>query len=226
MALTTKLATAFSMTKFWIDAPVDCAERTPKSLVDFVFGYRGVAPLQVRSELLEFASIVQEARPKALLEIGTCYGGTLFVLCQLADPKALVISLDLPGGSYGGGYGSYRVPVLNRMKQQGQQLQLLRTDSHSPETAHRIAGILGTTPLDLLFIDGDHSYQGVKQDFEMYSPFVKTGGIVAFHDIAKHPPKSNVDVDRFWNEIKTKYRHKEIVEDPEQGWGGIGVLFL
>jgi predicted O-methyltransferase YrrM len=38
---------------------------------------------------------------------------------------------------------------------------------------------------DFLFIDGDHTYQGVKQDFQMYSPLVKKGGIVAFHDIVK-----------------------------------------
>lgn len=37
-------------------------------------------------------------------------------------------------------------------------------------------------PIRLLFIDGDHSYEGVKLDFEMWSPFVIDGGLVAFHD--------------------------------------------
>jgi predicted O-methyltransferase YrrM len=112
------------------------------------------------------------------------------------------------------------------MKKKGQRLHLMRAHSHRSDTPDRVASALRGAPLDLLFIDGDHTYNGVKQDFEMYSPFVKSGGIVAFHDIVKHPPETEVQVDRFWKEIKTEYRNREIIEDPQQGWGGIGVLFL
>jgi len=38
------------------------------------------------------------------------------------------------------------------------------------------------TNVGFLFIDGDHSYEGVKADFEAWSPYVVVGGIVAFHD--------------------------------------------
>jgi predicted O-methyltransferase YrrM len=41
--------------------------------------------------------------------------------------------------------------------------------------------------LDFLFIDGDHTYEGVKQDFEMYTPLVRKGGLVAMHDIVPPP---------------------------------------
>lgn len=37
-------------------------------------------------------------------------------------------------------------------------------------------------PIDLLFIDGDHSYEGVKADYENWAPYVKKGGFIAFHD--------------------------------------------
>jgi predicted O-methyltransferase YrrM len=37
-------------------------------------------------------------------------------------------------------------------------------------------------PIDLIFIDGDHSYQGVKRDWELFVPYVKPFGIVVFHD--------------------------------------------
>lgn len=37
-------------------------------------------------------------------------------------------------------------------------------------------------PIRLLWIDGDHTYQGVKQDFDGFSPYLCSGGVVAFHD--------------------------------------------
>jgi len=38
-------------------------------------------------------------------------------------------------------------------------------------------------PIDLLFIDGNHDYEAVLQDYEQWSPFLKTGGMIAFHDV-------------------------------------------
>lgn len=38
-------------------------------------------------------------------------------------------------------------------------------------------------PIDILFIDGDHSYEGCKSDYDKYVPFVKDGGLVYMHDI-------------------------------------------
>jgi predicted O-methyltransferase YrrM len=37
-------------------------------------------------------------------------------------------------------------------------------------------------PIDILFIDGDHSYEGVKRDWELFLPFVRPFGVVLFHD--------------------------------------------
>jgi predicted O-methyltransferase YrrM len=39
-----------------------------------------------------------------------------------------------------------------------------------------------SVPLDLLFIDGDHSYEGCRTDIEAWFPHVRSGGVVAFHD--------------------------------------------
>ena len=86
--------------------------------------------------------------------------------------------------------------------------------------------LLKDEKVDFLFIDGDHTYQGVKQDFQMYSPLVKKGGIVAVHDIVTHDPASGCEVDRFWNEIKPTYQHIEIIEKQDQKWAGIGVLYF
>lgn len=183
-------------------------------------------PAQVKSELIELARLVHELSPKALLEIGTYNGGTFFVLCRVSDPCATVISLDLPGGKWGGGPQRFRGPFIKRLTQRTQHSFILRADSHVEASRHQVADILGTAKLDLLFVDGDHSYSGVKRDFEMYAPLVRKGGMIGFHDILKHPPEMECEVDRFWNEIKGAYPHREIVENRRQGWAGIGVLFV
>ena len=44
------------------------------------------------------------------------------------------------------------------------------------------------TKIDLLFIDGNHSYKGVSGDFESWYPHVKNGGVIAFHDYHRNWP--------------------------------------
>lgn len=217
------LRTACSLASFWMKAGPDIDSR-PESLARLAFDHSAVLPYQVPSELIEFAHFVRDERPGTVLEIGTRSGGTFFLLCRLADPRATVISLDLPGGRWGGGYGAYRIPVLRRMKQPRQTLHLVRGDSHDASSVDRVRRLLAGRPIDLLFIDGDHSYEGVRQDFEMYAPLVRPGGAVVFHDIVPHRPLSGVDVSRFWNEAKARYSHREIIADPQQGWAGIGIL--
>lgn len=225
MSFATKVRALSSLVPFWIQAAPNGNTSSPEAVVDLALNCHGVTPIQVRSELLEFASIVRAQRSKAFLEIGTRKGGTFFALCRLSDPEAIAISLDLPGGRFGGGYTIFQIPILRRMKRPNQQLQLLRADSHNIETQRGVARVLQGAQLDLLFIDGDHTYEGVKQDFEMYSPFVRPGGIVAFHDILP-VSTAGIEVARFWDEIKSRYRHREIIEDRQQGCAGIGVLYL
>jgi len=67
--------------------------------------------------------------------------------------------------------------------------------------------------LSFLFIDGNHTYKGVKKDFEMYSNLVGEGGLIAFHDIVQGPLESVGDVPSFWNEIKYDFDHVEFVKD-------------
>jgi predicted O-methyltransferase YrrM len=167
---------------------------------------------------------VAAAAPKRSLEIGTYRGGTLYLLCNFSAPDARIISLDLPRGSFGGGYHWAKIPLFKCFARNHQSLRLVRADSHLPETKERIATILGGEFLDFLFIDGDHTYEGVKRDFEMYAPLVRPGGIVSFHDIAEHPPEERCEVSKFWNEIKQRHPHREVVENPAQGWAGIGIL--
>ncbi|MBA7660163.1 hypothetical protein ES703_68162 [subsurface metagenome] len=103
---------------------------------------------------------------------------------------------------------------------------LVRADSHDEKTFSEVVEILKGNEIDFLFIDGDHSYEGVKKDFEMYSSLVTKNGIISFHDIVPHPPETGCEVNKFWLEIKDSYEHVEIVKDWAQGQMGIGVLIF
>jgi len=196
------------------------------ALVDFIFQNYFFTAKQVRSELTALGEILAELRPQRALEIGTARGGTLLFLTRLASPTATVASIDLEGGEFGGGYSETRQWFYERFARRKQHLHLIRGDSHQFWMRRRLGEVFDVMSLDYLFIDGDHRYEGVKKDFEMYAPLVRKGGVIAFHDIAEHPPSTGCQVSKFWNEIKTQYRHSEIIEDRNQGWAGIGVLYV
>ncbi len=197
---------------------------TPESLINFVFKY-GKAffqPIQVKSEILDLITYLRKFKPKYILEIGTASGATLFLFTKIAEKDATIISIDLPGGEFGGGYPEWKIPIFKKFSSQNQQLHLIRMDSHKEETIEKAKQHLNQNLLDILFIDGDHSYLGVKKDFEMYHSLVKNQGKIIFHDITSS--KWQERVYEFWNEIKTKYDSIEIVEEINQNLAGIGIL--
>ena len=67
-----------------------------------------------------------------------------------------------------------------------QKIVLIRDDSHKIETHDRVKNALMNQKIDVAFIDGEHSYLGVKKDYDMYKEFVRPGGIMVFHDIVPH----------------------------------------
>jgi cephalosporin hydroxylase len=198
--------------------------------LDLAFSFQAlgasIKPAQVREEIAKLLELVAGLRPRVVLEIGTAGGGTLFLFTRAADPNAKIISIDLPGGPFGGGYPKWKVPLYKSFAREGQRIYLLRRDSHDPRTLEEVKRILGGEKVDFLFIDGDHTYEGVKRDFEMYSPLVREGGIVAFHDIVPGHPEKVGGVPKFWSQIRRRFRHLEIVKDWNQGGFGIGVLYV
>ena len=185
------------------------------------------SPMQIEEEFLNLLRVFKETDPKIIMEIGTANGGTLFCFARLAAENALLISVDLPEGKFGGGYSAKKIPFYQAFARPGQDLRLLREDSHVPETLEKVQGILGEKKVDFLFIDGDHSYEGVKKDFEMYSPLVRKGGVVAFHDVApKGVPELTGGVPRFWKEISGKYPTRVFIKDMDQEGYGIGILTI
>lgn len=180
---------------------------------------------QIRSEIAGLCELIQYLKPEKILEIGTASGGSLFLLAKNSG-NAHLISVDLPEGKFGGGYPEYKIPFFKSFANDNQKIDLLRGDSHDHLMFDRVKGLLGGKPLDVLFIDGDHSYEGVRQDFEMYIRLVSPNGIIVFHDIVKHNMDWGCGVDQLWGELKLKYRYLEFIDSPTQQWAGIGVLFI
>ncbi len=191
-------------------------------------------PFQIKEEIQCLLDFLKDLRLQLryILEIGTARGGTLLIWTRVAQEDAVIISVDLPGGAFGGGYPFLKGLVYKCFKRGNQRIVLIRGDSHSEETLNRVRKVLKGAKLDLLFIDGDHSYEGVKKDFEMYAPLVRKGGVIVFHDIVPGPSHLVGGVPRFWNELKHKLIRsgtalfKEFVRDWSQKGYGLGVVVV
>lgn len=118
----------------------------------------------------------------------------------------------------------WRAPLYRSFAKPGQRVHLLRRDSHDPSTLEALKDVLGGRKVDFLLIDGDHTYEGVKKDFEMYGTLVRRGGMIGFHDIVPHSEESGCEVNRFWNEIRGSCDSSEFVENWRSRFGGIGLL--
>jgi cephalosporin hydroxylase len=185
------------------------------------------APIQIKTEIVSLCDLVNSRKPKVVCEIGSASGESLFLLSRASSELATILSIDLnytPSKLYG--FRSLKLP--------GQTIHLLRGDSHSPEMAARVKALSGQNPIDFLFIDGDHSYEGVAADYNQFLPLIADQGLIGFHDIIpdhgqRFGTRVNADsggVPQFWAAIKTAYPQavSEFVQDAEQDGFGIGVL--
>lgn len=183
-----------------------------------------IVPSQLHWEIEQLLTVLAKEPPRRVLEIGTAGGGTFFLLTRVATEDAILLSIDLLPAPFGGGYSKWRGRLIRSFARLRQQVFLLRADSHALETFNHVKELLRGDPLDFLFIDVDHRYEGVKSDFEMYSPLVAKGGLIGFHDIVPGPEKDVGGVPIFWQELKQDHPVREFVADWKQGGRGIGVL--
>jgi predicted O-methyltransferase YrrM len=201
--------------------------------VPFAFEARGrchsIRPKQAIEEIGELYAIVSKSRPRFVCEIGVYRGGTFYLWCQAAAPDAVLLGLDLPSEYNGTGFYPARIAFFQHFpRAHRQRLHFIGGDSQLRSTVNRVESVLRENRLDFLFIDGDHSYNGVRQDWELYGPLVRSGGMVAFHDILPRLDAPAAGVHRLWDEIKRGYRHREIIasDGPDAHRMGIGVLWI
>jgi predicted O-methyltransferase YrrM len=190
---------------------------------NFCFGL--IRPMQIKEEFLEFLKIIQELNPKYILDIGTAKGGTLFLFARNLSDDIVIITIDQGGWPLSGGYPIWKRLIFKSFKKNNQKIHFIQSDSHNIHTLNKVKDILKNNTLDLIFIDGDHSYEGVKKDFEMYSPLARKGGIIALHDcLLNNDDFASGGVKRFWDNIKREYRFKEIIQEKDNKEFGIGVV--
>jgi predicted O-methyltransferase YrrM len=181
---------------------------------------------QIEEEFNELLKFYKTIKPMNVLEIGSLLGWSLKRFIGNAEKGANIITIDLPVRDFvGSGDGRVDQQEYGHMllwkkwaKEAGANLYVIPQSSFDQNTLDQVKSI--SPVLDFLFIDGNHMYEAIKHDFEFYSPLVRPGGIVAFHDIA---PNEEGGGSKFWNEIKHNFKYKEILKSPE-GLMGIGVL--
>lgn len=180
-----------------------------------------VGLLQVPEEIEYLCEFVEWKKPKNILEIGSCFGGSMMLWCHFAKPE-LAISLDI-GTSH---FGSDKVDYKKRGKMfEELGVKSIIADSTSEEAYNKVSELLGDRKLDMLFIDADHSFIGVLQDYLLYKNFLSNDGFILFHDIVKSDfhAKADCKVPEVWENLKGKVKIN-VIGKSNQGSGGFGIL--
>ncbi|NGX38839.1 MAG: hypothetical protein KR126chlam1_00154 [Chlamydiae bacterium] len=140
-------------------------------------------------ELMIIATVVAHRAPMRILEIGTFDGNTTLQMALNAPEEAVIHTIDLPENA-----PKTAQPVLDSDLQYIHDKKKLTRKFTSSSVAGKIIQHMGDStnfdfskfteegPLDLIFIDGGHSYDCVKSDTENALKILKSGGVIFWHD--------------------------------------------
>lgn len=163
--------------------------------------------------------LVENTKPRTLVELGTHTGNSYFAMCHSVESNGLstrCYAVDTWQGDLH--QGAYDDGVYRSVKQYNDEhysgfSDLLRM------TFDEALPMFGNGTVDLLHIDGFHTYEAVRHDFETWLPKLSDCAVVLFHDASVK--KLDFGVWRLWEELSAKY--PSIYFDYSQG---LGVLFV
>lgn len=167
----------------------------------------GLRPASTQTTPAERACLARHAAGRAsLVELGVMHGATTRLLCEAAAPDGRVTAVDpFPPGRLG---VSFEFAIARREVRRGggAACRFVRATSGDALAGWR-------DPIDFLFIDADHSWDGVSGDWLGWSPFVVPGGLVALHDSRPLPGRQVYD--------SVRYTETVVLRDP--AWTAIDV---
>lgn len=156
--------------------------------------------------------------PNTIVELGTHYGCSFFSFCQAVKDFNLntnLIAIDTWSGDEQAGY--YDEEVYRTVKSTvSAYFSHLNIDLKRMTFDNALSEVNEGTA-DLIHIDGLHTYEAVKHDFETWLPKLSKDGVIFFHDVFS-PLEYGSNV--FWSEIKQRYSYLEF----KHSWG-LGILF-
>jgi len=164
--------------------------------------------------------LVRNTKPEVIVELGTHKGTSFFSFCQAAKDgkiRTKLYAVDTwKGDKHTGFYDDSIFQAVSDImssyyKKINANLMRMTFDEALPS--------FPDASIDILHIDGLHTYKAVKHDFDTWLPKVKNDGIILFHDIAVTQFK-DFAVDKIWNELKKSNKTLEFHHS-----GGLGVLF-
>jgi len=150
---------------------------------------------------------IQGESLKYYAEIGACSGGTTFAINKFLEFNELLI-IDDGGAEASDFYVDQRGDQLR-----GQNLKFIPRieiigSSAEQRVIDMVLHISTKQKYDILFIDGDHSYQGIRLDTINYLSIVRQGGYVIFHDTAEHIP----GIQQWLSELPTVFPNLVMVQ--------------
>ena len=165
--------------------------------------------------------LVANIKPNLIVELGTHKGNSLFSFAQAI--KDLKLDTELhgidtwEGDEHAGFYGKEVYETFLEIK--NKYYKDVKIVSHKMLFDEAVDKFEDNS-IDILHIDGLHTYDAVKHDFENWLPKVnKKTGIILFHDVCEK--SDDFGVYKLWEELKKKY--ETITFDH---YHGLGVLFL
>ncbi len=152
--------------------------------------------------------------PSCIVELGVHFGDSLRCFAESTSPGCRIIGIDTWEGDIH--TGEFTDEVYNTCRDQLKEfpnVTLIRS------TFDQARSSVQDKSVQILHIDGLHTYEAVKHDFENWKSAVAPGGVILLHDIMVHHEPFGVW--KLWEEIKGKYPTEQI------SWvHGLGVVFI